>query len=163
MPHAPAGFICRPMQVRDLATLSRYLPEVLSGTWSEESLQSQMHSNHEFLVLANEDVNSQIIAGFAEFYCVLDEFHLLNFAIFKPWQRQGLAQVFMQELLLVLRKRDCVQCLLEVRRSNERAVNLYEKTGFKLVGVRPAYYAPLVSAGPREDALLYSWSVSESC
>jgi ribosomal-protein-alanine N-acetyltransferase len=104
----------------------------------------------------------ETLVGFAEFYCVLDEFHLLNFAILKPWQHQGKAQIFMKEVAGVMRERGCVQCLLEVRRSNLRAVRLYVKTGFVLSGVRPGYYPSLEKDGPREDALLYSWSLPES-
>jgi len=37
---------------------------------------------------------------------------------------------------------------LEVRRSNESALRLYEREGFELVRVRKGYYPP------REDALI---------
>ena len=162
------------MQLTDLPALAGLLPEVLSGNWSVAQLQSQLHSNHEFLVLvknatAQENAalpetgtSSEIIVGFAEFYCVLDECHLLNFVIFRTWRQQGLAQLFIRELLHEIRERGCVQCLLEVRRSNLPAVRLYEKTGFVLNGVRPGYYPPLEKDGLREDALLYSWSLSAS-
>ncbi|MES2626645.1 MAG: ribosomal protein S18-alanine N-acetyltransferase [Pseudomonadota bacterium] len=162
MQQLPADFLCRPMLLADLPTLAEFLPRVLDGNWAENHLASQMSSHHEFLVLTKLESTSETIVGFAEFYCVLDEFHLLNFAIFEHWQRQGLARIFLKELLRVLRARDCVQCLLEVRRSNLRAVQLYEQAGFKLVGVRPNYYSPQHEEGLREDALLYSWSVSES-
>lgn len=154
-----ANFICRPMQHRDLPALAEALPEVLSGNWGKQHLQSQMNSNHEFFVLVTEE-GPQAVTGFAEFYCVLDECHLLNFAILRRWQRQGLAKIFMQELGGVMRERGCLQCLLEVRRSNVAAVRLYETTGFVLNGVRPAYYLSLTNDEPREDALLYSWSLS---
>src|SRR5688500_18897739 len=162
MQHAAMGFACRPMQSSDLPTLAAFLPAVLSGSWSEGQLQAQMHSNHEFLVFTIDGTSHETLVGFAEFYCVLDECHLLNFAIFRQWQQQGFAQLFMHELLQVIRKRGCSQCLLEVRRSNQRAVRLYEKTGFKLVGVRRDYYPPLDTDASREDALHYSWSLSDS-
>jgi ribosomal-protein-alanine N-acetyltransferase len=38
---------------------------------------------------------------------------------------------------------------LEVRRSNEAAINLYKSYGFRAVGVRPAYYQD-----DREDAVI---------
>jgi [ribosomal protein S18]-alanine N-acetyltransferase len=161
MQHVRADFICRPMQQVDLPTLAEFLPHVLSGNWAEEHLKSQMESSHEFLVLVANDAPETVV-GFAEFYCVLDEFHLLNFAILKPWQQQGKARIFMKKLAGVMRERGCVQCLLEVRRSNLPAVRLYEKTGFVLSGVRPGYYPPLENDGPREDALLYSWLLPES-
>jgi ribosomal-protein-alanine N-acetyltransferase len=149
------------MQHRDLPALSKFLPEILGGNWTEQNLEPQMDSSHEFLVLVSKDVQETVV-GFAEFFCVLDECHLLNFAILKHWQRQGKAKIFMDELAGVLRRRGCVQCLLEVRRSNLAAIGLYEKTGFVLSGVRPGYYPPLGKDAPREDALLYSWSLPAS-
>lgn len=163
MQQAPAAFTCRPMQLADLPALAECLPEVLSGNWAEAHLQSQMHSSHEFLVLVRNNATQQTIVGFAEFYCVVDECHLLNFAILRPWQQQGLGRIFMREFLLAIHKRDCVRCLLEVRCSNQQAVRFYEKTGFILDGVRRAYYPPVAKDGRREDALLYSWSLSASC
>jgi [ribosomal protein S18]-alanine N-acetyltransferase len=157
---APAGFTCRPMQSSDLPTLAELLPEVLGGNWSVAQLQAQMDFSHEFLVFTANTTSPETLAGFAEFYCVLDECHLLNFAIFRQWQRQGLAQLFMRELLQLIQNRGSTQCLLEVRRSNQGAVRLYEKTGFSLAGVRRDYYPPLDKEGEREDALLYSWSSS---
>jgi ribosomal protein S18 acetylase RimI-like enzyme len=156
------------MQSGDLPTLAECLPEVLSGNWSVAHLQSQMVSSHEFLVLvrndaAQETAVQETIGGFAEFYCVVDECHLLNFAILRRWQQQGLGRIFMRELQLAIHKRDCVRCLLEVRRSNQQAIRFYEKTGFILDGVRRAYYPPLDKDGAREDALLYSLSLSTSC
>lgn len=149
------------MRRSDLPVLAESLPQVLAGNWSEQHLRAQMNSGHEFLVLVTAETRENVV-GFAEFYCVLDECHLLNFAILKRWQNQGRAKIFMQELAEVLRARGCAQCLLEVRRSNLPAVRLYEKTGFVLNGVRPGYYPPLAKDEPCEDALLYSWSLPAS-
>jgi ribosomal protein S18 acetylase RimI-like enzyme len=43
---------------------------------------------------------------------------------------------------------------LEVRRSNAAAIGLYERSGFRPVGVRRGYYA-----SPREDALTMALEV----
>ena len=150
------------MQHADLPILAGFLPEVLGGNWAEAHLRAQMDATHEFLVLVNITAAQETVVGFAEFYCVLDECHLLNFAILRPWQQQGVAPIFMQQFLQLIRQRNCVQCLLEVRRSNHRAVRLYENAGFKHVGTRSNYYPPQDNAGVREDALLYSWSLSVS-
>jgi len=50
-----------------------------------------------------------------------------------------------------------VSCLtLEVRQSNNAAISLYEKLGFKQVGCRPNYYS-----NPKEAALILrkEWDV----
>jgi ribosomal-protein-alanine N-acetyltransferase len=54
-----------------------------------------------------------------------------------------------EELLARGKHRRCVLATLEVRRSNEAAIQLYRSFGFRTVGVRPNYYAD-----EKEDALV---------
>jgi ribosomal-protein-alanine N-acetyltransferase len=47
---------------------------------------------------------------------------------------------------------------LEVRRSNQRARDLYERYGFREIGLRRAYYP--AGFGRREDAVVMSLSIT---
>ena len=160
MDHSTVCFICRPMLPIDVAQLAKLLPDLLPGTWSTEFLSNAVHSSHEFLVYIHKHLTTETVIGFAEFYRVLDECNLLNFAIAKQWQKQGLGKVFMHDLIIAVRLRGCARCLLEVRRSNIAAISLYAKTGFVLDGVRPDYYPALWAGEKTEDALLYSLLLS---
>jgi ribosomal-protein-alanine N-acetyltransferase len=50
-------------------------------------------------------------------------------------------------------KQQAEVCFLEVRRSNEGAINLYRSMGFVQIGERKNYYP---SKSDREDALIMS-------
>jgi [ribosomal protein S18]-alanine N-acetyltransferase len=84
----------------------------------------------------------------------VDEVHLLNITVAPQFQRQGWARVMLDGLHDWARERKAQWVWLEVRVSNERAIEIYEKYGFRRVGVRKAYY-PLEGA-QREDAIVMS-------
>ncbi len=86
----------------------------------------------------------------------IDEAHLLNLAVASRWQRQGIAALFLQRLIDEAANLDCKDFYLEVRPSNLAARMLYDRFGFRQVGLRRDYY-PAVTG--REDALFLSRAV----
>jgi [ribosomal protein S18]-alanine N-acetyltransferase len=74
--------------------------------------------------------------------------HLMNIAVDLHLRRQGLATSLL-ERLFELADRPSEQYTLEVRTSNEGAIRLYERFGFRAAGRRRAYYHD-----NREDALI---------
>jgi ribosomal-protein-alanine N-acetyltransferase len=81
--------------------------------------------------------------------------HLMNVAVDVRLRRQGLATALL-ERLFELADRPNEQYTLEVRTSNEGAIRLYERFGFRSAGRRRAYYHD-----NREDALIMWRTVSE--
>jgi ribosomal-protein-alanine N-acetyltransferase len=71
---------------------------------------------------------------------VADEVHLLAIATHPDHRRRGVAARLLDHLLAVARAHTARIVTLEVRRTNAPAIALYERRGFKRVGVRPAYY-----------------------
>ena len=55
-------------------------------------------------------------------------------------RRCGLAERLMMQWLNWARTQSCQEALLEVRASNQQAIALYEKLGFRQVGLRKHYY-----------------------
>lgn len=79
------------------------------------------------------------------------EAHLLNLCVHPDFQGQGLGRLLLQHAIRQARSLDCDVMFLEVRPSNARAGQLYERAGFEVVGERPAYYP---ATGGREDAVV---------
>ena len=82
---------------------------------------------------------------------VLDEVHLLNIAVAREHQGQGIARALLGLLYARCRDRQASLLWLEVRPSNERACALYIREGFVEVGRRKGYYP---APDGREDALV---------
>lgn len=83
-----------------------------------------------------------------------EEVHLLNITVNPVYQRQGWARVMLDALALWSRGRGAQWLWLEVRASNQRAIGIYERHGYRRVGERKDYYpAP---GGKREQAVVMS-------
>ena len=86
-------------------------------------------------------------------YCVsqivVDELHIHNLAVRQQARSQGLGGRLLGLVLGLAASRGARVALLEVRRSNWAAIQLYRSAGFQAVGLRRDYYER-----PREDAVL---------
>ena len=65
--------------------------------------------------------------------------HIMNVAVDPDHRRAGLATALLNRLLERVDDDDA-RYTLEVRRSNDSALELYEKFGFKIAGIRRRYY-----------------------
>lgn len=95
----------------------------------------------------------QNVEGYACFNVAADELHLLKMAVRPDMRRRNIAFHLLETCFRQAAAADIVVAYLELRRSNEAAMNLYEKLGFSLIAVRPDYY-PENPGNKREDALI---------
>ena len=63
----------------------------------------------------------------------------MNIAVDPDLRRQGIASALLAELYARAGDEDA-QFTLEVRRSNQAAIELYERDGFRIAGLRRRYY-----------------------
>lgn len=96
----------------------------------------------------------EVLLGYFVAMKGVDEVHLLNITVASPYQRQGWGRVMLDALATWARGQGAQWLWLEVRVGNERAITVYERHGFRRVGVRRAYY-PAID-GQREDAMVMS-------
>jgi [ribosomal protein S18]-alanine N-acetyltransferase len=86
-------------------------------------------------------------------WLMVDEAHITTFAVHPAWRRQRIGERLLLAFLDLARDRHAREATLEVRLSNLAARRLYEKYGFRPVGVRPRYYSD-----NNEDALIMTTS-----
>ena len=90
----------------------------------------------------------------------VDETHLLNITVAREHQHCGWARVMLDALAIWSRGEGAQWLWLEVRASNARAKSIYERYGFRAVGVRSGYYPEggvgLLGGSAREDAIVMS-------
>ena len=87
----------------------------------------------------------------------VDEMHLLNITVAPPHRRQGHARRMMDALIERSRAACAHRIWLEVRVSNEVALAVYQRWGFREQGLRPGYYP--AAHGRREDAVVMSLDI----
>lgn len=119
--------------------------------WTASQLKDSLHSNHLCYVF---ECNRECL-GFLVFSSVLDELEILMVFVKRRYRGLGLAYSVLQSVF-TRTQNSARSALLEVRESNNIAIELYEKLGFQQQGRRKKYYRALDSNSAREDALVMS-------
>ena len=74
-------------------------------------------------------------------WTIYDEVHILNIAVHPEFRKIGLGEMLLRDCLDFSYNRGLKLAVLEVRTSNNSAIKLYEKIGFKTLRVRKKYYS----------------------
>jgi len=93
-------------------------------------------------------IQQNALAGFIVIRQLHHEVEILNLAVTADGRRKGTGGRLLQVALDHAAKDRAVRTFLEVRMSNDPALKLYQRHGFKIIGRRVAYYH-----SPKEDAL----------
>lgn len=108
---------------------------VAEDYWSELSFKTHFESKNTLTIGALFE--GQIVGFVACLVIGNSEADILQIAVAKPFQRQGIAS----GLIDSLKESGLLSIALEVRTTNLPAILLYERHGFKAVGKRPGFYS----------------------
>ncbi len=115
--------------------------------WSPDSIEFELERNpRAFYVVAERE---GMVVGYAGLWWIEDEGHITNVAVMPGFRNRKIALAIIEALLEHTAEAGIRHYTLEVRRSNEAAIGLYEKFGFRVEGVRNNYYK-----FEKEDALI---------
>lgn len=144
----------KPLCEADLARVAAIEADVYVFPWSVGNFRDSLFAGYE---CTGCWVQGELV-GYAIVMSALDEAHLLNIAVASEWQRRGIGALFLRWLIEAARKRALEMMYLEVRPSNSVGRHLYQRFGFRQLGLRRDYY-PAVTG--REDALFLGLNLSE--
>jgi ribosomal-protein-alanine N-acetyltransferase len=133
------------MQFDDIDAVVEIETEAFSSPWQKETFAGLIGRDGVELVVMTDGTAGVI--GYAVLWCVLDQGELANVALTPERRGVGLGAHLLRYLLSVATGRGVKKLFLEVRASNERALDLYHRFGFDDVGLRRGYYD-----NPKEDA-----------
>lgn len=101
------------------------------------------------LVAAEAGAQGRRVIGFLAGRVAADEFEIHDVVVAMAARRRKVGTLLINVALAEARARGATRALLEVRASNEAAIALYQRLGFRPSGIRKAYYQ-----SPVEDAWL---------
>ena len=119
-----------------------------TNPWSRDTLVWELRNSDVTLVyvLRRDD---ERIAAFCVCWIIFDELHINTLAVAPADRRQGYATTLLREVMKDAAAKGAQKATLEVRASNQSALALYERLGFRVAANRPGYYTK-----PQEDALI---------
>ena len=110
-----------------------------NSAFSKESTENLVKADNSFIYAYLID---EKVCGYLMVLDSIDVYEILAIATIEKYRNKGLAQ----ELLDKIKTKDI---FLEVRKSNEKAINFYKKNNFKQISIRKGYYSD-----PTEDAII---------
>ena len=139
--------LIRPMTGADLPAVQLIERASFATPWPAHAYRQELEANRlaHYLVatLAGE------IVAYGGIWLMVDEAHITTFAVHPRYRQRRIGERLLMALLDLAVDRRAREATLEVRLSNLPARRLYEKYGFRPVGIRPRYYSD-----NQEDALI---------
>ena len=151
----PVKVVIAAMRLEDLDEVQRIEQASFTTPWPENAYRSELMTNRLASYLVAR-IGGRIVA-YGGMWLMVDEAHITTFAIHPAWRRQRIGERLLLAFLDLARDRHAREATLEVRLSNLAARRLYEKYGFRPVGIRPRYYSD-----NGEDALIMTTDALES-
>jgi ribosomal-protein-alanine N-acetyltransferase len=162
MKHAPAEQSAQPSEAtRNRVTLSPMTQDNLdaviaieqtaySHPWTRGNFRDSLNPLFEAQCLW---LDGELLGYFLAMHGV-EEMHLLNITVAPAHQGQGWGHMMLDALSLMSRHAGAQWLWLEVRQSNQRALQVYVRYGFKQISIRKDYYP--AGRQQREHAVVMS-------
>jgi ribosomal-protein-alanine N-acetyltransferase len=150
-----AALELRPMVADDIDEVYALEKSVFPHPWSRANFADSLASGYDAWVLRERGEGA--LAGYFLVMYAVDEAHLLDVAVSGGRQGSGLGRYLLDRIAARSRAKGMGSILLEVRPSNERALQVYERYGYTQIGRRKGYYP--AHEGQREDAIVMRFAL----
>ena len=145
------------LTVEDVASLQPLEEAVQLSFWGLENYQRFLEEFPEYFgskAVMMSDSGQEKLIGFFLARSIFDNLEILKLGVFPGCQRQGIGTHLMETAYAEGIRRGCNRCFLEVRKSNQAAIQFYYNHSFRIAGTRIDYYTdPVEDAWIMERAL----------
>ena len=138
----------RTLQKNDIPALTKLVASAMPNPWLEKTFHDCTKKNYYGWVL--EQYNE--IFGFVIILLHFSVCELMNIAIQPEYQRKGYAKRLLRHAINFAKSKHAEKVFLEVRRSNNAAINLSQEFCAVKIGVRKNYFANDTDG---EDAIVF--------
>lgn len=126
------------MQTSDIEDVLALEKRVFTSCWTRKELEFEIEKNEYSQLFVLKDGDQ--LVGYAGLSILFERAEILTIAIAPEYQGQHLGDRLMRHLIKIAIHNECEVISLEVRKSNVKALGLYEKYGFITMRIRPSYY-----------------------
>ena len=134
----------RPMTALDLPEVMEIENLTFKHPWKEQDLLYEINENPVSNIWVIEVSAPQLgikgVCGFVDYWNTFDSGTLAQIAVHPELQHLGLGSEMMLEVKKDAYAKKVRTITLEVRKSNEQAINFYKKHGFVISHIKPGYY-----------------------
>ena len=128
----------RKMTIDDLDQVMIIEKEAFDEHWKRKDFEYEILEN-EFSHMYVYEENNKVL-GIIGYYILFDDAQVTTIAVLKEARGKSIATKMMNAMIDDCNSKMCSQLSLEVRLSNQKAINLYKKFDFIEMNIRKAYY-----------------------
>ena len=129
----------RKMTEQDLDAVLLLEQELFSAPWNREHFLFELYENPFSLCLVGE-IDGRIIAASC-IWIIYERAEISTIGVRKEFQRKGYARQMLDMIHHTVAQHGVHHIFLEVRISNNAAIELYKSFGYKLTKIRKNYYS----------------------
>lgn len=133
----PQMRVLRPAQHSDLPAVLAIEQSSFPLPWTEAAFYSEFGNPYSFMWVLEEQT---LIIGYICTWFIHDEGQIVKIAVLPRYRRGGFGSMLIRHVLQEAGKKQIRLLSLEVRSSNQAALELYTKFGFQRTAVRKCYY-----------------------
>tara|TARA_B100000212_G_C27247274_1_gene478590 strand:- start:81 stop:545 length:465 start_codon:yes stop_codon:yes gene_type:complete len=137
----------RKMTKNDLNQVIAIEKKSYDFAWSDAVLKDCLFNKYDCYVAGDDNILGYMISKITN-----QDSHILNLTIDSDYRGLGIGSSLLDLMIKECKLHRSEYIYLEVRLSNTIARNLYQKFGFRSIGVRKNYYK---NKSGREDAIVY--------
>lgn len=136
-----SGWSLRPGTPDDLEQLASIESQVHIAPWSRTHFQEELEKPYSHLWVYTDNETDAEIAGYVCFWTLFEELSLLNVVVAQSYRRFGFAKEMLQKMIQLGIQKNLKRIVLDVRKSNESAIALYQSQGFAIRHVQKNFYS----------------------
>ncbi|MDR3606455.1 MAG: ribosomal protein S18-alanine N-acetyltransferase [Oligoflexia bacterium] len=135
------SFSLREATIDDVPAMVAIENQVHVAPWTEENFRSELAKPYSKTYVLTDDETDTVIAAYIVFWHMYEECQILNLAVALPYRSRGYAQLLVRKTIDFALKSGAKRLLLDVRKGNIAAVQLYQKLHFTTQHLRKAFYS----------------------
>ena len=127
----------RKVEEKDILKIVELEEQIFNETLGYEMIKNELNNPLVWFRLIEEENK---IIGYIGGYFYLEDGEILNFLIDEEYQHQGYGTILFDSIMEEAKQIGIKRVTLEVRESNVKGINFYNKNNFKQISMRKHYY-----------------------
>ncbi len=107
--------------------------------WTMGMFESEIDNDISVFIVAVDEKKDKVIA-YVGVWLTLDFGDITNIAVHPDYRREGLGKRLLSTIVDICKEREIERVCLEVKETNDSAIEFYKNAGFLQDGVRKKYY-----------------------
>ena len=134
------GYSVRPAAADDVEQVARIEAECISPPWTNGAFASEINKKTTHFWVVTDDESDTEVMAYVVFSFPAEQAHIQTFAVKADRRQQGVGKYLLRQIIGFVMRKQGESIVLEVRKSNAAAVQLYQGLGFIVLHTMARFY-----------------------